>query len=234
MISHFGGTPYAEEGDAWPICPVTGYPLDFVFQINLAHCPHTPIDDASLYVFFYGRQWAPSGEVDPEFAAQTDAVLDEDLHYAWVMRRYEHPSADRMVELERPSCDDPDETYVTKECGVIFTADISMPSLGDLGCMDPVLASQLENMPGDHYGEYYYAYVHEIMSMLRGSRVGGYPMRYQDGAFRKTKQGKEYVLLFGIESEEGANEYWLDLEGLMNIYVNPDDYSDLYIEIEMT
>jgi hypothetical protein len=34
--SHFGGEPYAEIGESWPICPVCNIDLTFICQIDVA------------------------------------------------------------------------------------------------------------------------------------------------------------------------------------------------------
>jgi len=59
--SYFGGNPYAEEGDIWPICPTCEKALDFICQMNFKDCEHESRPKIGLFSFFYCYECHPFG-----------------------------------------------------------------------------------------------------------------------------------------------------------------------------
>ena len=50
--THFGGNPYFETGDTWPVLAKDGRPYDFVCQVNLSDCPERPNFPFGLFTVF--------------------------------------------------------------------------------------------------------------------------------------------------------------------------------------
>src|SRR5881296_1731575 len=59
--SRFGGPPYAEAGEVWPICKGCEKPLSFICQVNLRQLKHPEIDGVGLFTFFYCWPCRPWG-----------------------------------------------------------------------------------------------------------------------------------------------------------------------------
>jgi hypothetical protein len=62
--THFGGNPYFETGDSWPICEKNGIPYDFICQVNLNDCPIRPEVPFDLLTIFLS--WSLVAEGNPE------------------------------------------------------------------------------------------------------------------------------------------------------------------------
>lgn len=95
--THFGGNPYFERGDSWPILGPEKRPYDFVCQINLKECPDRPDVSFDLFTVFFC--WALVEKVDIERAC--------------LVRTYRQPSPDRSVSIARPKALDAEDYQVT-------------------------------------------------------------------------------------------------------------------------
>ena len=84
--THFGGAPYAEEGDAWPTLGPDNRPYDFLCQINLRDCPEHPDLPYDMIGVFLSWKMIDDGEPDP-----------------CVIRPYCSPEPSKAVTLVRPA-----------------------------------------------------------------------------------------------------------------------------------
>ena len=50
--SHFGGIPYAEADEEWPVCPTCKTSLNFICQIDTASGFKRQPDGVALFTFF--------------------------------------------------------------------------------------------------------------------------------------------------------------------------------------
>jgi len=84
--TRFGGIPYAEAGDAWPM--LDGRPYDFVGQFNLSECSEPPTAAYDLITVFIS--WHA-------------LEIDEPMERICVVRSYRSPSAAKAIMLDRPA-----------------------------------------------------------------------------------------------------------------------------------
>ena len=96
--SHFGGQPYAEIGERWPVCPVCEVALTFICQMDVGSGFHEKPKGIDLFTFFYCWECGPWG-------------LSDEPEGTWVVRTYADPS-DRFTKPIRPSGPEPDPPYV--------------------------------------------------------------------------------------------------------------------------
>jgi uncharacterized protein YwqG len=76
--SHFGGIPYAEAGEEWPVCPTCKTSLTFIGQIDTKSGFNQPPEGVALFTFFYCWECFPWG-------------LKDEVKGTWVVRTYAEP-----------------------------------------------------------------------------------------------------------------------------------------------
>src|ERR1044071_2526007 len=59
--SHFGGVPYMESGETWPICPSCGLALGLVCQVDTREGVHEEPRGIGLITFYYCEECKPLG-----------------------------------------------------------------------------------------------------------------------------------------------------------------------------
>jgi uncharacterized protein YwqG len=206
--SKFGGTPYAERGDAWPICGGCGKGLAFIMQAHLDECEKAaategdepkPDDDrrSGLVVFFYCQQCSSWGDIPA------------DLKDAWVVRRYDTPSESKAVELADLSPAD----LRTKPCAVMISPAVSLPDWESLDTVDPELSNLSASLDHDEPWEPYSSACTEVLGEEPSCRtqIGGYPSFIQGANFPDCSEcGQAMRLLMQIDSEDDAGLMWGD------------------------
>jgi uncharacterized protein YwqG len=190
----FGGMPYAERGDAWPMCGC-GRGLTFVFQWNAADAPH-PRAGAGLYAFFYCHECGSWGD------------LPADVKDAWAIRQYAAPDESRSVALEDRS---PTEHRHT-ECSCTLSKAPSLPDWDGLGELSDEAAELSAELKEDEPWEPYSEIAEEILGGEPDYRtqVGGYPRFVQGADFPECECGQRMSLLAQIDSEDEAVVMWGD------------------------
>ena len=200
--THFGGTPYFEAGDAWPILADDGRPYDFVCQVNIQDCPERPDVPFDLFTVFLC--WAAT----------------EDMDRFCVVKTYQGASASKAVTIPRP---DPREAtdYKVRPCtvgmGTFTTYPWSMERFPDI----MTAATKFRN-PSDAYE----ASLKRLgfRSVFR-SRVGGYATWVHDN----TLESDDMVLLAQIDYEPKANNCIVDAAP---IYIGVSTAGPLRIETD--
>lgn len=180
--THFGGHPYLEIGDTWPILAEDEHPYDFVCQVNLRECPERPDVPFDLFAVFLC--WA---------ALEGDDPLESPC---CIVRTYQGASADRMVPVPRPA---PRETrdYQVRPCAVRTEAFMTYPWSMERFPAIVAAASRFRN-PHAAYAA--------SLKRLRfwhdfRSRVGGFPTWVHDN----TLDADGMVFLAQIDYEPRAN-----------------------------
>lgn len=192
----FGGHPYAELDEDWPICGGCEEGLSFIFQCNLAECPHQKAQ--GLFAFYYCHECSSWGDIPPE------------IEDAWLVRRYEAPAANKAVELEDAS---PDNAR-TKECSVKLEIVQSLPNWESINDLLPAAA---ELSAKSNKEEPWAAYQKTVEELLGGepeinSQIGGYPNWIQGAESIECEKCKTRMRLLGqIDSEEDAGLMWGDV-----------------------
>ena len=108
--SHFGGNPYFEAGEDWPIGP-DRHPYDFICQINLNDCPEHP--DVPFDFFTVFLCWALESELYEKPGC--------------LVRTYRHSSDAKAVPIARP-LQRSEEDYRVRPCPVRTETFITYPS----------------------------------------------------------------------------------------------------------
>lgn len=108
--SFFGGVPYAEPGESWPVCPGCSDGLSFICQVNLDGCAHKPPPGVRLFAFFYCWECSPWG-------------MDSGPLGRWLVRIYSDPSRKKAVKLRDRS----PKSYRTTRCSVRAVPAESLP-----------------------------------------------------------------------------------------------------------
>jgi uncharacterized protein YwqG len=219
LESRFGGSPYAEAGDRWPVCHDCGRPLDFVCQFDLRGCGHAVPPGIDLFTFYYCWETGPWG-------------LDGLKDVGWEVRTYVRPAPDRAVILERPRAPSP-ETYATKDCAVTMEATSSVPDYNDIERWFPeidalarVLNPTLPFLP--------YRNLFESTMCLDSpfqSRIGGWPTWVHGSPLPAGKERGPMRLLAQIDSEYAANLMWGD-SGCVYLLVDPANPTDIRMSLE--
>jgi uncharacterized protein YwqG len=203
----FGGQPYAERGDAWPICGC-GQGLTFIMQANLDQCIRgatTEGEDpplhgqrrSGLFTFFYCHACSSWGDIPPE------------AKDAWLVRRYPSPSDARAVAIDDRS----PKTDRTIPCAVFISPAQSLPDWETINELDPALAAAIGKLNDDEPWSAYEAAVERIAGEQPGGRtqIGGYPSFIQGANFPDCPTCRKAMrLLAQIDSEEAAGFMWGD------------------------
>ncbi|MEX2218677.1 MAG: DUF1963 domain-containing protein [Phycisphaerales bacterium] len=195
LATCFGGPPYAERGDAWPVCGGCGAGLTFVFQWNAGELPHAP--RPGLYVFYYCFNCNSWGD---------ESDRGKSL---WLLRRYAAPSAERSVHLDDRS---PQDNRCTP-CAVRIEPALSLPDWQGIDEIEPELTDAAVALNSDNPWEVY----DEVAKAILGSeptlrtQVGGYPLWVQgEGTPDCRRCERRMRLLAQIDSEDEASIMWGD------------------------
>lgn len=198
LTSHFGGLPYFEQEEKWPVND-KGKPLSFIFQIFNNGEMQLP-DDIKLIQFFYDWRTSP-------WTSTSDG---------WKVKVYKHLNKDKIQKVEHPY-----GMLAEGYCEINFKNVPSLPDwegidffsekAGDLACLLD------ENNPWE-------AYHHVITGMIREqdfqSQLGGYPRWVQGFQTPEDDGGKWLPLLFQVDSEDDAGLMWGDM-GLVYVFYDP-------------
>ncbi|AXT54652.1 DUF1963 domain-containing protein [Aquimarina sp. AD1] len=195
MNSHFGGNPYFEKGEKWPVTK-KGKSLDFIFQVFNKPESQLP-DNIELIQFYYDWDEFPWDTSDDGWLVKVYKKIDP-KNTEFIVK---------PIDLEKP-----------KYCEIIFEPSNSLPDWEGISEYD-YNAQKLscilnEDQPWDNYGK--------IVEKLVGeqnyqSQLGGYPKWIQGESTPKDKNGNNMKLLFQIDSEENANLMWGD-SGLIYVF----------------
>lgn len=200
LKSHFGGQPYFEAGEAWPVSG-NGTPMSFIFQVFNTGNINLP-DEVGLIQFYYDFEVYPWDTEDD----------------GWLVKMYPAVNKNKMISVERPlGLDTP------KYCDIEFVAIKSLPDWDGISVYsDP--ASKLSCILNDDepWGAYKEVASKHVGDQDLRSQIGGYPIWLQGENTPKNSKGDYMKLLFQVDSESNADIMWGD-GGLVYVFYNPDD-----------
>lgn len=206
LSSHFGGKPYAEVDESWPVCPQCKRPLSFICQINMSDCKHETIPWIGLFTFFYCWECYPLED-------------NRDLPGQWLVRLYPSPQAEKAVSIEPQQVG---EIAQTIPCSVVMKATKSLPDWDGIvvWCSEAEKLSVKADL--DEPWKPYLSTVEQLIGEAGYvTMVGGYPYWVQYDATPKCSQcGERMELLAQIDSENVAGIMWGDA-GLVYLFVCP-------------
>lgn len=216
VATKFGGSPYAEIQDEWPLCPSCGDGLTFICQVNAADCFHRMPSKIALFSFFYCTQCSPWG-------------MSDEPQGQWLVRVYSEPSETRFIELSDSS--PPDAKVQT--CGVHTSRVLSLPDLEGIGRWFGEAEEWAAEMNPEEPWEAY----DEVVSSLGavsdyGSLLGGFPRWVQGEATPECPKCRQSMaLLAQIDSEEKAGITWGD-QGLIYLFICNEHTDETHMELQ--
>lgn len=192
----FGGAPYLQGGESWPVCVGCKQGLTFVFQWNTADFPHIRGGD-ELFVFYYC------------FGCQSWGDLPEGLENAWLLKRYPSPTLAAAHGVRDTSPKD----HLIKPCSARIQPAQSLPDWDGLDTVNAALASGFSSLNEDEPWEAYSEAVESLIGEIDPgeTQVGGYASWVQGEATPECPECNEPMRLIAqIGSEEKAGLMWGD------------------------
>jgi uncharacterized protein YwqG len=193
FVSHFGGTPYFENGEDWPTSE-SGRALEFIFQIfnderlNMA-------ESIKLVQFFYDME---------EFPWETEGE-------GWQVKIYESLNREHVKKIEPPL-----GLETIGYCNIAYQDCLSLPDWEGMEIFEKD-AWKLCAMTDNPWKNYEQAVTEIIGEQNYQSQLGGYPRWVQGEATPKSTDGSNAKLLFQIDSEENVGLMWGDV-GLVYVF----------------
>jgi len=212
----FGGIPYSEAGDSWPICPGCERGLNFICQLNLADCLHPEPVLRGLFVFYYCWECMPWG-------------LPGDLKGTWLVRAYPRPGVDRIVQIQHGV----KSVAPTIPCSVEMVIDLSLPDWDGIDVVCPAAAELSSKLDLDKPWAPYKAASMELTGNNGyATRIGGYPKWVQAESTPSCSVCTQRMrLLAQIDSEDEAGIMWGDV-GCVYLFVCEQHPSELKLELQ--
>ena len=197
MRSHFGGQPYFETGEAWPLSRA-GNPLQFVMQVFREDNMELP-DHIKLVQFYY------------DFEADAFETNDD----GWLVKIYGGLDHDRSVNLPKP-----EGVADAKYCEILFEDVKSLPDWEGVDLHHPAAADLSAVINDEEPWDAYERAVTKIIGKQESrSQLGGYPLWVQGEETPSTADG-HLDLLFQITSEDNADVMWGDVGTIYVFYDN--------------
>lgn len=164
LLSHIGGDPYFEQGEAWPTNPDTGQPLELIFQfVDDGHLPW-PFE-AQVVQFYHNYYW---GELPYDDGEPRDYCL----------KTYPRLRPEQLAQVPRPAALPP-----IGFSRIRTQAAPSLPDDDELPDIAPELQALCEQLAPSNWRDIYHAAVTELAGEPDlGSWVGGYAQWLQ-GAY---------------------------------------------------
>lgn len=194
MRSHFGGQPYFEKGESWPV-DKKGNPLQFVCQIFNEEGLHFP-DEVKLVQLFY------------DFNSKAYSTEDD----GWFVKIYGGLDLDRVVKVDRPK-----KLIGTKYCELKFEEVKSLPDWEGIDIHDSeaaALSAQLDQSDG--WAPYEKTSEKLIGKTPYRTQIGGYP-KWVQGEETPILGDNLMDLLLQVDCEENAGVFWGNL-GMVYIF----------------
>ena len=194
LKSQFGGQPYFEKGEHWPMAK-NGEKLEFVFQIFNEEGLIIP-EKIKLIQFYYDFD--------------SDELIWDTEDDGWLVKIYENIDKDNCVIIEKP-----EELDTVKYFDIEYEKVKSLPDWEGIStfCDNASKLSCVlnEDAPWVNYDNTVEKLIGE-QNMY--SQLGGYAQWIQGG-----RAHKDFVFLFQIDSEEDAGLYWSDV-GMIYVFYN--------------
>ena len=207
--SKFGGLPYSEKGDEWPVCPTCNNNLIFVLQIESKN-------KKELVEFFYCFKCFPWGMEDEEEGQ-------------WVTRTYNAPTMEKYFEINPKE----NSRFDLIPCILKAVEVTSLPDWDGLESVSEEVEKLCIYLDDDSPWEAYDAAVDRSGCLNDYATLfGGYPRYVQSetGGFCNIC-GKELIFFAQIDSEDDAGIMWGDV-GLIYLYRCPDHKDEFHMELQ--
>lgn len=216
IATKFGGIPYMEQGDEWTACGGCDEPLSFIFQCNLAECPHS--SSRGLFTFFYCHSCSSWGDIPP------------DVENAWIVHRYDSPDASKAAKID----DQTSEDVRLNKCACDLVVAKSLPDWEGVNDLGPAIAKLSAKQNKEEPWAAYQAAAIELLGSESDMRtqISGYPMWVQGAEPIECEECGEFMrLLAQIDSEEKAGLMWGD-SGMVYLFECPEHPSAVQMRLQ--
>ena len=209
FISNFGGIPYFEKGESWPINRTTNKQLSFIFQIINNGKINLP-DEIGILQFYYDWNQNP---------------WDSDEE-GWLVKVYS------IVDKDKSTIIKPDTNVIqTSYCSISFSQGKSLPNWEGINDLNVKIADlSVKSNPDEPWAAYDNCVIKLLGNQDYCSFIGGYPLWIQ-GESTPSKNGMRYKLLCQIDSEDDAEIMWGDA-GTIYLFYNPQDPKDIKFTLQ--
>ena len=196
FISQFGGQPYFEKGEQWPVAK-NGTKLEFVFQIFNEKGLTIP-ENIKLIQFYYDFD--------------SDELIWDTEDDGWLVKIYENIDKDNCITIEKP-----EEHETVHYCEIKYEKVKSLPDWEGIStyCNNASKLSCVLNEDAP-WGNYDNTVEKLIGEQGMFSQLGGYAQWVQGGRNHE-KNGLQF--LFQIDSEGDAGLMWSDV-GMIYVFYN--------------
>jgi uncharacterized protein YwqG len=214
--THFGGEPYLEAGEEYPVCPVCENALTFICQIDASESFHKKREGIKLFTFFYCENCSPWGLSDEE-AGQ------------WVVRIYDEPRAEKFVSVKP----DPEISNPTNRCLADAEKIVIYPSWDEIDYWAEGVSEICSRENAEAPWEAYDGGVKELGGFDDfATTVGGYAFWVQGEEITECDVcGNRMELLAQIDSEEKAELAWGD-SGLVYLFFCENHLSEIKLILQ--
>jgi len=201
MQSHFGGIPYFEKNETWPLQRDTGEPMDFVCQFV----------DTGEFPF-------PEGIKIIQLYFSLHQLHREDMTNAWLIKTYQDAHIDKYVPVLKT------KTFQKSTFNPVYLiSDVSLPDYETAIKINPMLHHMCKRVnrkkPIKAYNDIV-NYLHDDAGY--GSSIGGYPdWLYHESDFDMDFYNEGYRLLAQIDNECEAGICWGDV-GTAYLFYKPE------------
>lgn len=165
--SKFGGIPYFEQGESWPVCAKCQKQEIFICQLDLRACPAVRLPECyGLLSFFYCFNCFPWDAPQP----------------GWTVRNHQYASPEKAIVLAAPVLSEPGffkklmgrRTESIRCCLINFELFDCYPQLDELDELGDALERKM--LAGDDFGDNYYKLIDQLTGKSDnfGTIIGGY------------------------------------------------------------
>ncbi len=200
--THFGGQPYAEAGDEYPVCPTCSNSLTFIYQIDTRQGFHEKPKHIEFFTFFYCVKCFPWG-------------FENDPKGQWIVRTYNQPDEIKFVKIQPYT----KTLYEVQPCIVNAEKITIFPDYEELDNLSIEISNAVKEINIEDFWDEYDEAVEELGGFTSSaSTIGGYPFWVQNAdVFNCDICENRMKLLAQIDSEEEANLNWGD-SGLIYLF----------------
>lgn len=193
--THFGGAPYAEDGDTWQTCTHCHKPLTFICQVNTAECFSSQPANIALFTFFYCWDCSPW-------------EMDDANKGTWLVGTYDAPSKAKAVFIQPTSA----QPHPTRPCRVELEKVLSFPDWESIDVVEPRASELSANLHLKEPWDQYDALLDRLDAFMDyATLVGGYPHWIQGEDTPLCDEcGNRMKMLAQLDSEEEAGIMWVD------------------------
>jgi uncharacterized protein YwqG len=202
LRSHFGGTPYFEAGEQWPVHKITGEPMEFVCQFVSTEGFPFP-EDLKLIQLFFSFSYSNS----------------EHFEDAWYIKTYNDIQVNKFTHVPNPS-----GKLNAFYNPAYMVMDVSLPDFETAITVNPIIHYLCKKISRRKPNTTYDKMVHYLMGDTEyGSAIGGWPnWLYHESNFDINFYKQGYRLLAQLDNECQAGLCWGDV-GTAYLFYNLND-----------